>query len=558
MSSSSPSPSPPAADDDPAVAAAPAAADPADPDPEASPPPPAADEASDEKTSLQQMIAAMVDKKTEEMARAKAAAGEEAEAPALRSYTSHELHSYRMGRAAQRWPDYLDAAFANARGNWDPDRWHQNRRRGSTPEPEERPVRGAQAIADARVCTNGTSNLYMMMCFMSFSFQQPRRDAKDRLKGELQQDHGGLVLSPQRRSFLGGCQGQQQQDDGEDPSAAGNSKDELNLRPETAGSRRGGPAGSGRLLGRDQPEYRGSGGFYDDPRAGQLPGRRDRSKDRERKHSDRDAPRWTRMAEEDSRSAAAYERPGARRGQQQQQPTAQQARRSGTRFGRREAEEPEWMSAPVSKGEMMELRGFDDSPEKKELPKAKPREAAVAMPKEQKVSSPPPVQNPSNDVGGGGGDGGKPFNFDDFFHMDAIPGLANILADDGADLAGLAREQQATAAAKGPQESRFSKFFQQRSASPERRRPPHPEDGIIPDVVGGGGNEQEQQQRIRIPSPASESCYFAPISPAAKTTGQAGGGGGTDGRDDHGGGSGQGNNPLMDLLQGGADHGAYE
>ena len=79
------------------------------------------------------------------------------------------------------WPNYLDEAFKNARGKWDPDRsdilcnsansichilhqnfllfpsemflafcrWHQNRKRGSTPPPSEesRPKRGATAAA---------------------------------------------------------------------------------------------------------------------------------------------------------------------------------------------------------------------------------------------------------------------------------------------------------------------------------------------------------------------------------------------------------------------------
>ena len=39
---------------------------------------------------------------------------------------------------SQKWPDYLDEAFKNNRGSWDPDRWHQNKRRGSTPPAEEK------------------------------------------------------------------------------------------------------------------------------------------------------------------------------------------------------------------------------------------------------------------------------------------------------------------------------------------------------------------------------------------------------------------------------------
>ena len=43
--------------------------------------------------------------------------------------------------------------------------------------------------------------------------------------------------------------------------------------------------------------------------------------------------------------------------------------RAGSRYPRRsETEEPEWMSESVQMGELMELRGFDDSPEKESRP----------------------------------------------------------------------------------------------------------------------------------------------------------------------------------------------
>ena len=34
---------------------------------------------------------------------------------------------------ARQWPPYLDPAFKNSRGVWDPDRWHLERKRGETP-----------------------------------------------------------------------------------------------------------------------------------------------------------------------------------------------------------------------------------------------------------------------------------------------------------------------------------------------------------------------------------------------------------------------------------------
>ncbi len=49
------------------------------------------------------------------------------------------------------WPEYLDDAYKNQRGKWDPDRWHQNRKRGSTPPPgEERPDRDRERDRERR------------------------------------------------------------------------------------------------------------------------------------------------------------------------------------------------------------------------------------------------------------------------------------------------------------------------------------------------------------------------------------------------------------------------
>jgi len=52
-------------------------------------------------------------------------------------YSSKELRRMRESKAARRWPEFLDEDFKNHRGHWDPDRWHQGRRRGSTPPPGE-------------------------------------------------------------------------------------------------------------------------------------------------------------------------------------------------------------------------------------------------------------------------------------------------------------------------------------------------------------------------------------------------------------------------------------
>jgi len=53
------------------------------------------------------------------------------------TYSSKELRRLRESKAAKKWPDFLDEDFKNQRGVWDPDRWHQGRRRGLTPPPTE-------------------------------------------------------------------------------------------------------------------------------------------------------------------------------------------------------------------------------------------------------------------------------------------------------------------------------------------------------------------------------------------------------------------------------------
>ena len=48
-------------------------------------------------------------------------------------YSAKQLSEIRESVASKEWPDFLEECFKNARGQWDPDRWHQNRKRGSTP-----------------------------------------------------------------------------------------------------------------------------------------------------------------------------------------------------------------------------------------------------------------------------------------------------------------------------------------------------------------------------------------------------------------------------------------
>ena len=56
----------------------------------------------------------------------------------LITYTKNQLIELKGVSLSTQWPSYLDEGFKNNRGHWDPDRWHQNKRRGSTPPPEEK------------------------------------------------------------------------------------------------------------------------------------------------------------------------------------------------------------------------------------------------------------------------------------------------------------------------------------------------------------------------------------------------------------------------------------
>jgi hypothetical protein len=62
-------------------------------------------------------------------------------------YSVEELSELRKTTLSNEWPSYLDEAFKNTRGSWDPDRWHQNRKRGSTPPPDEKKERPQSSLS---------------------------------------------------------------------------------------------------------------------------------------------------------------------------------------------------------------------------------------------------------------------------------------------------------------------------------------------------------------------------------------------------------------------------
>ncbi len=224
-------------------------------------------------------------------------------------------------------------------------------------------------------------------------------------------------------------------------------------------------------------------------------------------------------------------------------------RRGGSRFPRRDEEAaPEWMTETIEQGDMMELRGFDDSPEKerpmhmkleKRKEAAKTRTQPEPEVEDPAVVSAVPGKPPQSTGTASAATADCGFNLDDILHLESIPGLSNILADDSADISfdagnddeggggGGGRQDQGGTDRGGPRQgSRFIQLFQQREQDEQQKqgRDKNSRRSSIQEELNGGGGVNGGgggQPQIRIPSPSdSHSFYFAPISPAAKTTSQ--------------------------------------
>ncbi|TRY70753.1 hypothetical protein TCAL_07343, partial [Tigriopus californicus] len=509
-----------------------------------------------------------------EATEAKEAAADTSLVVNLITYSADTLKSYRQTGPSTRWPDYLETEFKNERGVWDPNRWHKGWQIGPTPPLSLRPQggRGMSENEDGRSVSSLSGDLKF------------RRDPKDRLRiGELD----GLKLSPQRRSFFSGCQVAQPST--KDSQDEGNSS-EISLRPDPSSNRR---LGSGRFSGRQEAVERlvdghrrlddRHGGYYDPDDAPPRPRRvivldRDRSRERLSDRNDRGDRnyRWNN-----------YERYGDNGppGSKHHQPRSfnqapinlrnlkneRPERRGGSRFPRREESEPEWMSAQVEQGELMELRGFDDSPEKERPPRSE--NAPLKMPNKPRSSHSTSANNNNNDelptqTHPANGTQEPPsqaappkpadtdigFNLDDILQCDFIgtDQISQILSENpaSAPLRG-ASKQPETARDSNSKGSRFSQFFK-RPEQPEPAprgadiKPPPPREepsqsnvasdlqddsrrSSIQDELAMNGrgrlhrfgepNFHPPGPNIRIPSPtdAQSACYFAPISPAAKT-----------------------------------------
>ncbi|KAL6257943.1 hypothetical protein P5V15_011541 [Pogonomyrmex californicus] len=294
-------------------------------------------------------------------------------------YSREELMLIKNLRLSRRRPPFLDIAYNNSRGVWDPERWHSDRKRSDTPPKEERTGRGDQI----------TEN---------HSKRRSNGDPRDRIRKE--QD--GIVLSPQRRSFNSGCFVNVNQPPSRRPESPIGKAEVSHREP----VRR---IGSGRILTRDIWDFRAENekieperadyGFRSGTAAGGSLRDRDNRDNRDGKERDRD--RDMRERERDGRDGLRErderferrsfgrdygdrgererdrgDRGGVERNERNNHQTDRDKDRGREkRFGNdrrrtysdtRDTDEPEWFSSgPTSQHDTIELRGFEDIPEEK-------------------------------------------------------------------------------------------------------------------------------------------------------------------------------------------------
>ncbi|XP_029662383.1 eukaryotic translation initiation factor 4E transporter-like isoform X1 [Formica exsecta] len=324
-------------------------------------------------------------------------------------YSREELMLIKNLRLSKRRPAFLDNAYNNSRGVWDPERWHSDRKRSDTPPKEERTGRSDQI----------TEN---------HSKRRSNGDPRDRIRKE--QD--GIVLSPQRRSFNSGCFVNVNQPPNRRPESP-IGKTEVSHREPV---RR---IGSGRILARDIWDFRSENEKIESERAdygfrsgtaasGPLRDRDNRDKrdgnerDRDRDIRERDRDRDN-LRERDERFERRSfgrdygdrgererdrgDRGGSERNNHQTDRDKDRGREKRYNNDRRRTysdnrdsmDEPEWFSSgPTSQHDTIELRGFEDIPEekavsssgnsknKKQTPAQKKRNKKNAMEKDDKSS----------------------------------------------------------------------------------------------------------------------------------------------------------------------------
>jgi len=428
-----------------------------------------------------------------------------------RVYSHALLLELKEHPLARQWPPYLDPAFKNARGVWDPDRWHLERKRGETPvglERKDGPDSGKEPIKREK---------------------EPKKERGGLGAGQDGEDLQQLVLSPQRRSFLSGC-------------TSGGGEPEVNLRPEQpgAGAKR---VGSGRLLARpdradDDRGFRRGEEFkrFDDNRRNDKFGSGFRGRERD------DDLGWG-----DDRPRDGFYQHDGRRDNRRNDDRRQQRRRN----------EPEWMSETISHNDIIELRGFDDKPSKKKENSAPPGNLplslALGINKNGQNASPPelpsagisvedleksePQPKPQKKPDVNEKISNNDQNQNIIKHVDKNPEKANnldILTDLGIapkmndenynfdkimeSMLGAAPEASQDLTPKSVPKSRFSQFFnkgnEEAKVKQDSRRSSIQDELLGTNILKEINGDAPQ---IKIPSPNEEERYFAPISPAAQT-----------------------------------------
>lgn len=374
-----------------------------------------------------------------------------------RVYTHAVLLELKMHPLAQIWPDYLSAVYKNTRGVWDPDRWHLEQKRSETPVAKE--------------------------------------DGDKREEKEGEKEPESIILSPQRASFLSGCQA---------------AKDELNLRPDQPGAGR--RVGSGRILRPEKeevPPHRGAR-----VRVEREPGREwDRSDFSKYgfRREDEERRGWEERREHHPEERGMDRRRG-------------RGGMSGGGGARRRDNEPEWMHESVALTDIIELKGFEDKG------RGSRPNSRQSIKSDQSNQGSRGSRQPSgnkivhgNILGGGTqpAPGVAPAPEKDGFNFDHIMESMNL----NSLLGGSVVEEVPVKGNTGAQ-SRFSQFFQPRAEPTTQSRRSSIQDELL------GSNilrEINGEPTIKIPSPNDSNKYFTPISPAAKTV--------------------KGNNVLLDMLQ---------
>ena len=204
--------------------------------------------------------------------------------------------------------------------------------------------------------------------------------------------------------------------------------------------------------------------------------------------------------------------------------------------GSRRNEEPEWMSEPIKQdGELFELKGFDDSPEKetkgmclrkviqkisiqkllnrpnnllddisvfqqqrseierKAIPQAKAPAKSVARTTPPGGGTTPATSTSGNNGGQGGG-----FNINDILHMDVIPGLSNILDDCDDPLMDTVTELSQPKVEPMGGGSRFSQFFTKAKTEEKQQEQQQQQSAVQPHQQSSQSQKNLEHRRSSI------------------------------------------------------------